>query len=310
MNTPAFDSMALFNKSRRYAHRAIDARNNMDHDQFQLWSSLSLELLAKAALASINPCLIADPQHWPSLFAASGGPIQGEYRTIIAKTAFERLTHIHKRFGAKERDFCMLLSTRRNSELHSGELPFEDIRPDSWVPKFWSVASIILEAAGQSLEKWIGEKEAHDAVEIIEERLSALEQAVQARIEIHRRDFEKLYPKGSEARRLFETLRRYKAHPHYVSISDSEKTDAVCPACGLHGELTGIPWNVIKHSPEFDGEVWSQTVTKDCASEYFQCRYCELELDGVDEIKSAGLSEEFEISEEVTPDYGEDYQNE
>ena len=48
------------------------AKNTKDIDEYQLWASLALELLGKAALARIHPSLIADPNHQISLFAASG----------------------------------------------------------------------------------------------------------------------------------------------------------------------------------------------------------------------------------------------
>ena len=46
-----------------YALWAFRSKKGGDVDEYQLWSSLALELLGKAALASIHPSLVADPTH-------------------------------------------------------------------------------------------------------------------------------------------------------------------------------------------------------------------------------------------------------
>jgi hypothetical protein len=62
-------------------------------DEYQLWASLAIELLGKAALSQIHPCLIAAPNSKESLFAAAGMSIGIELRTIPAHTLFDRMAH-------------------------------------------------------------------------------------------------------------------------------------------------------------------------------------------------------------------------
>ncbi|MGH6936712.1 MAG: hypothetical protein ACRED2_11115 [Methylocella sp.] len=104
---PALSEEAIFNKSRVYIHRAMRAKNAEDMDEYQLWASLALELLGKAALARIHPSLIVDPSHQVSLFAASGVVLGTDVKTITWHTLFERLRHLSPRFGGSVRGFWM-----------------------------------------------------------------------------------------------------------------------------------------------------------------------------------------------------------
>lgn len=72
--TPAaWDPEALFAKAQRCAEQMIE----MDADSWQhgLMASLSLELLARAALANVSPVLLTDPnQAWVQTYHALGYP--------------------------------------------------------------------------------------------------------------------------------------------------------------------------------------------------------------------------------------------
>src|ERR1700737_1197343 len=94
----ALSAEALLGKSRVYIARALAAKSRHSMAEYQLWASLSIELLGKSALAKAHPCLVADPQSYISLFAAAGMSVGTDIKTITAKTLFERLTHISKRF--------------------------------------------------------------------------------------------------------------------------------------------------------------------------------------------------------------------
>ena len=65
-----WDAEALYNKAQRYAQRMIGAHE--DDWEYALWSSLSLELLARSALSNVNPALLADPENWSNLYYALG----------------------------------------------------------------------------------------------------------------------------------------------------------------------------------------------------------------------------------------------
>jgi hypothetical protein len=170
----AIDHQPLWEKSRVMVRLALAARNDARFDDFCLWCAASLELLGKAMLAGIHPSLVADPQDADSLFVACGKPLTNDPRTIIAKTVFLRLQKLSARFGKTEVDACMLLMQRRNAHLHSGDLPYANLIPDSWAPRFWELSQLILEIGNKTLEDWVGAVEAARAIALIGRRLRSV----------------------------------------------------------------------------------------------------------------------------------------
>lgn len=63
---------SLFAKAHLYVEQMEEA--TADDWQHGLWSALSLELLARAALAHISPTLLADASDWRNLMYALGNP--------------------------------------------------------------------------------------------------------------------------------------------------------------------------------------------------------------------------------------------
>lgn len=116
---PALAPDAIFGKAKVYVGKALARKEAEELDEYQLWASLALELLGKAALAKIHPSLIVDPTHFESLFAASCINLSTDIKTITAKTLFERLRHIIPAFDESVKKFCTGISLRRNAELHS-----------------------------------------------------------------------------------------------------------------------------------------------------------------------------------------------
>src|SRR5690349_21534482 len=107
---PALSSEALFAKSRVFILKALRRKEEGDFEEYQLWASLSLELLGKSILASIHPSLVADPTHYQSLFAASGINLSTDLKTIAAHTLFDRLRHLSNSFDEKSRLFCSAIA--------------------------------------------------------------------------------------------------------------------------------------------------------------------------------------------------------
>ena len=146
----ALTKEGLLGKSKVYIQRGFRSKQAGDLDEYQLWSSLALELLGKSALASIHPSLVADPTHLESLFAASGINIGTDIKTIPAKALYLRMRHLSKYFDSKVKEFCDTISLRRNSELHSGEAPFQEMRLETWEGRYWHAAQIILHVLDSS----------------------------------------------------------------------------------------------------------------------------------------------------------------
>jgi hypothetical protein len=61
---------SLYNKAKVFAGRALD--EPIESALFGFWMSLTLEMLARAALAHIHPALLADPREPDSIQYAFG----------------------------------------------------------------------------------------------------------------------------------------------------------------------------------------------------------------------------------------------
>ena len=148
---PSLSPETLYSKAKLYIKRGLKAKSNNDLDEYQLWASLAMELLAKASLSTIHPSLIADPTHQNSIFAACGIKSSLDIKTITTKTLFDRLSHISEKFDTRVRNFCEQLSLQRNAELHSGESPFSG-KTDSWEDHYWYAIQLILSLQEKDLK--------------------------------------------------------------------------------------------------------------------------------------------------------------
>lgn len=305
----AFDYEPLYNKSKVYIERAIAQQSAGEIATCQLWASLALELLGKAALARIHPVLAADPQHVDSLFAACGRSFSTARKSIMATTVFERLTHVTKQFLKTDQDFCMGMANRRNAELHSGELPFVGMREGAWVPKFWRVSKIILEAQEKTLTDWIGFSEAAKADAAIQVVKTA--DAVNAKFSTAQKTFEEANS-TEEAKNIVRGSTKFlniSWQPHFGHIHVDAFAPHRCPVCGCEGAVGGEFWNEEVSIGEPEDEPWMELVEATYVTSGFRCAACQLKLDGREELDLAGIDNEFVTTEEREPDYEPDYGN-
>jgi hypothetical protein len=297
-------------KSRAYISRALAAKGRQEMGEYQLWASLSLELLGKEALSKVHPCLVADPQSYASLFAAAGMNIGTDIKTIIAKTLFERLTHISKRFDKNTQEFCINMSLKRNAELHSGELPFEAIIPSSWEGRFWHTAEIILEASDSTIETWLGADQAKAPKELLSEYTHALEESAKVKVQTAAEEFSARSSKmREEAHTKAATLEPWSMHRAFDLSSDAIWVTE-CPACRSRAFLSGIKYNE-EVSDEYDSEYPNdETVDSYFVAEEFLCPSCNLRFDNRESIEATGVDVEHVETEirqrEYEPDYGND----
>jgi hypothetical protein len=305
----AIDGDALQTKSTVYIGRALARKADGDLDEYQLWASLALELLGKAALARKHPSLVVDPNHWPSMFVAAGINITTDVKTITAKTLFERLTHLIPRFDSKIQKFCQEIAERRNSELHSADLPFKTMKLDAWEARYWHACDTILNQMESSLEQWLGASDAAAPRELLAAAADALVAAVKLRIRAAQEQFESL--KKAERERL-SAESELREPQHQMGIFKGKYDEIwceVCPACKcrsfMSGEQTGE--DISEERDEY--AIW-EIVDREFAGEEFRCPTCDLTLMGSDEIDAAGLNyiheDQQERQMEYEPDYGND----
>lgn len=313
---PALERDALYSKSQVYIRRGLRAHGDNDTEEYQLWASLALELLGKAALAKVHPALVADPQHYQSLFAACGRQLSPDIRTITAKTLFERLSHVEKGFDTRHQKFCEQMAIRRNAELHSGESPFSGMSPEAWEREFWGAIEIVLGMQDETLESWLGTEDSKAPAKIIEQADEALQWAVKNRIARCTEDFDKKFQDPNRRKQVITESRNLVWKDH----TWDEWSRADCPACASSGFVGGTLWNeeVIAIEPEWHGSDdqhedygarLMESVEKSYSVEAFECLVCGLHLYGTKEIAAADLPEEFTETEDREREFGAEYGN-
>lgn len=309
----ALEPEAVWNKSRAFIRRALDARDHARFDEFCFWCAVSLELLGKATLAAVHPALIADPQDADSLFVACGKPLTANPKTIIAKTVFLRIQKVSAQFTQHETDFCMLMMQRRNAELHSGELPYHNVQPDSWAPRFWRIAELILQAGGKELGDWVGQGEATNAQALIQSAATVREQSVQARLNAAEVKFNADFV-DADAKTRIRTLAKNGALTPITSfghLTGDNISLEFCPVCASTGRLSAEKVGEDDPDPDaYDWESGTVIVTVHYVPLAFRCGVCDLALDGQDELSVVGKADEFEAEEEQEVEVEDGYQNE
>lgn len=305
---PAISSEPIFSKSRFYIQRALHRKEQQDFDEYQLWASLALELLGKAALAKIHPSLIVDPTHFQSLFAASGLNLSTDIKTIAAHTLFERLRHIAPKFEEPVKSFCNGIAQRRNAELHSGETPFKTMKLEAWEARYWHAAQVILSMMESTLENWLGAANAKAPTQLLEHAAQARAAAVGIRVQQAKEQFAALSKKvREEALAGAESKNHYDYRNLFRLVAD-EEWEAQCPACGGKAYLAGMLTSEEIVDSTYDADGAWEYVARYFTAEEFHCPVCDLQMEGSDEIEAAGLSTEHETEEQreqqFEPEYG------
>ncbi|AWM78535.1 hypothetical protein [Phenylobacterium parvum] len=305
----AINSDALYAKSKVYMSRAMTRKAAADLEEYQLWASLALELLGKAALSRQHPCLVVDPQHSESLFVAAGINSTTDVKTISAKTLFERLTRLIPRFDGIQRTFCISMAERRNAELHSADLPFKTMHLDAWEERYWRSCDTILLHIEASLEDWIGAADARAPRRLLMEARAARSAAIKLRIEAHRKAFRDLKKAERERRHAESALvEPYRQASLFPDLHDKVWAET-CPACGCRAFVAGGQTGEDIAEEVGEDGVW-EIVNQEFVAEEFKCSACELSLIGSEELHSAEIDhthfEKQEREMEYEPEYGND----
>ena len=302
--TIPFAYSGLYNKAKLFTNRSLAAKAREDFDEAALWASLALELLAKAALAKVNPCLIADPvDDAKSLLTAAGlSKDYAGFRTIPAKAAFSRCARAFRPFNADE---ALRFAANRNDDVHSAALPFASLDEDQWWQRYWAQAVLLLHAQDLDVDDFVGAIEAVT----VEEYLAKNTEYVRARVSsLIERAVQRLELASSSSASANGGERLKQA----VFLDYAYYADQACPACGKSGRLYGdYVVDSQEQSPlSWDGEhepsSWEDITV---LAEAFTCLICGLTLEGQEFVEAASLPETFESEREI--DFGgEEYMNE
>ncbi|ASK87274.1 hypothetical protein [Sphingorhabdus sp. SMR4y] len=282
----------LFDKAKLYSQRA--GEQDFNSAMYGFWMSLSLELLARAALAKIHPVLLADPTNEGNIHYVFGINPKGNPRSVAAKAVFARCSVLIDKFTDKMSGHCLLMADRRNKELHSGAAAFENIPSDNWLPATFEVFEVLLEHLGSSLDDFLGNEHAGVAKGMLQDRRDHIEKEVKDRVSVASKAFASQDGKAKAQR--IETaaaaLKNWENESPLGQIVD-------CPACGLPAAITGESVNrgPLKVS-EDDG-----TLTREVRvlPNKFACPTCGLKMDGYQELLQVNLGKVFTSEEDEDP---------
>jgi hypothetical protein len=281
----------LFAKSRLFFERAF--AEPAESPLFGLWCSLGLELLARAALASISPTLLAesDRDHRFLLHALNKGNDKSPPQSISTNQVFTLCLTLFEKFTKESFTASIALANRRNAELHSAEAAFDEYPSRIWLPGFYRAADVLATILGESLEVLFGAEQAANAREILTETQNEVLGRVQGTIAAHRRVFE---GKAEEERERLKELVAVETE----RLSHQRHHKVTCPACGCDATLQGDVFGPKKAEIE-DEEI---VVRESVSPKLFSCSACGLRLTGYAEISAAGFGGTYTRRTTFTPE--------
>jgi len=284
LKTNPWSRQSLFAKAKLYSQQMESV--TAEEWQYGLWSALSLELLARAALANISPVLLADSsKNWRNIMHALGKqPTTKKFTptSINANEVFARLSEILPEFTEEIAGFCSKHIAYRNAELHTGEAVFATIGTSEWLPKYFKACQILLQSMDMDLSDFVCDSE--KAKEMIASLDDAAAKAVQQDIKAHA----KVWGNKSENERK-EALMQAKA---WATRHRGHRIE--CPACKSPALLQGSPIGPVTTDVEDDEVIERQSMLPSS----FECIACGLKIIGFSKLSACGLGDAF--SEKIT----------
>lgn len=277
-----WDPKALYVKAERYVQQM--AAHSSDDWEYALWSSLALELLARAALANVSPALLADDdkQSFSSLSHALGFPSTEEKfspKSIAISEVFKRLTMFIPGFAKEHASFGTQHTGRRNEELHSGKPAFDGLKASTWQPRFYDVCQLLLTSLGLTLADFLGKNEADVAAKLIEAAADESAKAVRGDVEAHKKVWLAKDDKEQAKLQSQAAVWANRQAGHRVE----------CPACTSQALVVGEPIS----APVQKLNVDEITETQEFLPNQFECVACGLRIAGLSRLSAVGLGDKY-----------------
>jgi hypothetical protein len=277
----AWSAESLLCKAQRYATTMLE-KERTDW-QFGFWSALTLEMLARAAVAKISPTLLAHSNNWNNTYYALGQTAtESRYvpRSIDIAEVFNRLKSIFPdNFTQEVHNFYSNHINLRNTEMHSGDLPFDVLGTSSWLAKYYLTCQVLLHPLGQKLDILLGTDEAKVAETLIQALEDSAAKAVGTTIEDHKKAWRSKTDKErkSLARQAQTLTSRHVGHR------------IKCPSCGntalIHGNPLGAP------TQKLEDDIITER--QSMLPSHFECLACGLKIIGYSKLAACGLGDAF-----------------
>lgn len=281
----------LWAKARLFFDRAFE--QSRDDPAFGLWCSLGLEILARAALASVSPTLLAesDQNHKYLLHALGRGSERTPRKSIGAARVLSLCNLLFPEFGKEDLTAALALVNRRNEELHSGAAAFEAYPPSQWLTGLYKACRALATGMGESLETLFGEDEAKVAKDILAEDRTNTVERIKKRIASHRSVFEAKPPDEQKQAKI-------KSEEEGKTLAFQGYHRVTCPACGAVATVQGQTFGK-EHMTDEDGEI---VVRQALSPTSLSCSACGLKLEGYAELEASDLGGHYTHRTSYTPE--------
>lgn len=305
--TAPWDPDGLWLKAKLFINHAMDDDAVRDFEERALWASLSLEVLAKAALARRSPLLIAAPDEDGRNLLAAAGLILGtpKFKSIKAASLFKRCAAAFRPFDLSE---ALLISENRNEYVHSATPSIAGIPESAWWPRFWAQARILIEACDEDVGSFVGS----DRTAVVERWLDVNSRNLQERAEFLVRNAQQNLARFLAGQMLAAESRQWsRLRDRTAGLTYHVHT--ACPACDSEaGVLEGddeLDRDV--HWERYSEDDYEPTIHLTIGTSHFSCDTCHLVLDNPELIGLVGLDETIEAEGDPEdlwdePDYGND----
>lgn len=273
----------LWAKAKLFFQHALNT--DRDDPVFGLWCSLGMELLARAALASVSPTLLAQPEsNQRNLLHVVHPDSELLFpKSISATLVFDLCGRMFPAFTDDDRKVASALLNRRNAELHSGAAAFQQYQPSQWLAGFYRACHSLATVLDQSLEDLFGETEAKFAQDLLAENRKNIKQKVLSTIAAHKKVFDgRIATEQEEARRAAAKLGE--------DLSTQRHHRVICPACGCTAMVQGRPFGKEHVTHGDDDEI---IVKQAVSPTEFACSACELHLSTFAELEVAGVADHY-----------------
>lgn len=285
----------MWDKESLYAKAKLYVRKGLDHEEPTsseppLWCIMSLELLARSALAKVHPALLADPKDGANILFAFGFPGKSAPISIPAKTVFHRCVVVCPGFTQSHYDQCMTWMNWRNEEVHTGGLPFEGLRTSKWQPHFFQIASTLLAGMGHDLADFVGGSHAKHAESMLDGFSDAKKKEAHEEVRTKRAEFEAL-----DIEERLKRVQTGKEQRQRLSRSMTKSVD--CPACGGPAHVIG---DILRSTTPRDNDgtlvqedVWLPVGLK--------CYACGLAFKDHAQVNALGFGDQFTSVDVIDP---------
>jgi hypothetical protein len=269
---------ALFSKAVLYVEEM--QKHPAENWQYGLWATLSLEMLARAALSHVSPTLLASLKDWRNVHHALGYPATSVGfvpSSVLTSEVLKILNEIMPSFTKELFEACVKAVARRNAELHSGEDAFAGIGTSEWLPYYYTSCKVLLESMGMTLEDLFDDpKSAEDLIVSLKDTAA---KAVLGEIHSHSKLWEAKSKEEKETLVGKATLWATRTAGHRTK----------CPACGSPALLHGSRHGDVSTEIGEDVVVQKQTMLPSS----FECVACNLKISGISKLSASGLGNAF-----------------